>query len=181
MDDDLPPEVLVEVVLLRLEPRTGATGLAYRTVRVPIGASTPDEVARRACTPAGGGQPVDVLHSTSWRHEPGAGVVLTYAALPDPDPGAPAVPLVRPSVVSSGDPLRPQPEFLHPHHVVAHAVRHLVELAGRDPGVRTAAAVPARRATWAVMTDEAHRMPTGTHAQTHAAAGAASVAPTRTA
>lgn len=188
MGVDPPAGVHVEVLLLRLVGTTdGRPALASRTVRAPLDDGAPDEVARRLATrPAADGRSVpradgqagpegelELLHSTSWRFEPGNGVVLTYAALPDPDPAAPAVALLHPAVVSSGDPVRPQPDLLHPHHVVAHAVRHLVELAGRDPAVAAAAALPWRRRTWQVMAEEAARMPTGTHAAAHAAAAAA--------
>ncbi|WP_340290965.1 hypothetical protein [Aquipuribacter hungaricus] len=138
MGVDPPAGVHVEVLLLRLVSTPGGgPALASRTVRAPLGDGTPDEVARRLATrPAVTDRAVvdraattrpdadlELLHSTSWRFEPGEGVVLTYAALPDPDPTAPAVPLLHPAVVSSGDPVRPQPDLLHPHHVVAHAVR----------------------------------------------------------
>ncbi|WP_380165038.1 hypothetical protein [Jannaschia sp. R86511] len=180
-----PPAVEVEVLLLR---PAGVDGLGYRVLRAALtGRSSPDEVATasyRAARASGAeradgadgadGADVQVLHSTSWRYEPGRGVVLTYAALPDPDPTAPGTTLVDPAVVSSGDPLRPAPDLLHGHHVVAHAVRHLAELARRDPAVRAAAgtADEAGRELWRRLTDLAPRVPTGTHEDAHAAARA---------
>ncbi|MGJ7441750.1 hypothetical protein [Aquipuribacter sp. MA13-6] len=165
------PSVQVEVLLLR-SGRDG--GVAYRTVRRRLdGDADPDLVAAAACD----GDRVRVLHSTSWRHVAGEGVVLTYAALPDPDLAADSSPLVAPAVVSSGDPLRPTPEQLHPHHVAAHAVRHLAELAGRDPAVRTAAEGAwdeAERELWRRVVALAPLVPTGTHEAVHAAARAAS-------
>ncbi len=162
-----PPSVHVEVLLLRCG-REG--GLAYRTVRRRLDdGSTPDLLAASACGDGG----VRVLHSTSWRHTAEEGVVLTYAALPDPDLSVGAQDLLAPAVVSSGDPLRPTPDQLHPHHVAAHAVRHLAELAGRDPAVRTAADHPrdeSERELWRRVRDLAPSVPTGTHDVAHAAA-----------
>jgi hypothetical protein len=135
--------VQVEVILIRHDP--SPTGpLAYRVIQAPLPeGTTPDATAARLCTVTGtetgtgtgtvdlgaaigtGDPGVEVLHSTSWRHEPTRGVVLTYAALPDPRPDLPATALHTPSVVCSGDPLRPAPDVLHDHHIAAHAVRHL--------------------------------------------------------
>lgn len=162
------PVVHVEVLLLRCG---SDGGVAYRTARRRLGgATTPDRVAASAC---GDVDRVRVLHSTSWRHVVGEGVVLTYVAVPDPDPAAHATDLVAPAVVSSGDPLRPTPDELHQHHVAAHAVRHLAELAGRDPAVRAAADRPAddaERELWRRVRDLAPLVPTGTHEAAHAAA-----------
>lgn len=156
--------VLVEVLLLRADQ--GA--LLYRVVRAPLPAgATPDEAAREH---AGGD--VDVLHSTSWRHQDGR-IVLTYAALPDPRPDRPATALWQPAIMSSGDPRVPTPPGLHLHHVAAHAVRHLAELAGRDPAVVTAAGDSADQDLWAAVAAAAARIPTGTHALAHRAAAAA--------
>lgn len=95
----------------------------------------PDDVARRlcgltACTPGA------ILHSTSWRYDAGA-VVLTYAALPDPDnAGSEAVPADEYAV---GGPLTPSPARISLGAVAAHACRHLALLAGTDPEVGAAA------------------------------------------
>lgn len=82
---------------------------------------------------------MSVVHSTSWRLEAGVGVVLTYAALPDPDPdgsrGGAGVPDCR----LLGGPRLLQPPGLHGHHVASHAVRHLSDLLGHDPTVAEAA------------------------------------------
>ena len=63
--------------------------------------------------------------------------MLTYAVLPDPCPDEPAEPLPEPLTVSSGEALRPMPAGVEHAHVAAHAVRHLADLAHRDPAVRT--------------------------------------------
>lgn len=79
-----------------------------------------------------------LLHSTSWRFDPG-GVVLTYAALPDPDPTG-ALPLLSPpELAASVDALAPSPPAVAAEHVVVHACRHLAWLRRTDPLVRTLA------------------------------------------
>src|ERR1044072_1946400 len=79
--------VEIEVLLLRtLAPP--AAGLAYRVVPAPLDRATPNAPALRLAELAEPG----ACHSTSWRSVRDT-VVLTYAALPDPHPGRPAVPL----------------------------------------------------------------------------------------
>jgi len=159
-----PAAVLVEVLYLRVD-RAGEPGLAYRTVRHPLdGGTTPDELAGQA-GPSGAGS---VVHSTSWRHEVGVGVVLTYAALPDPDPSVPAETLVAPTVVCSEDATRPQPHGLHGHHVAAHAVRHLAELAERDPTVAVAAREREHHELWRQVRRVAGSTPTLSFREAHA-------------
>jgi hypothetical protein len=151
----------------------GPAQLAYRTraASLPRGL-TPDELARRLSRGEGVDDPRatgvgEVIHSTSWRFDPVAGVVLTYVVLPDPGPAAPARILHEPAVVCSGDPRRPAPPVLHDHHIVAHAVRHLADLAGRDPAIITAAREPASADLWTAIIDVAQRIPTGTHVAAH--------------
>lgn len=161
--------VRVEVVFLRADGDQAT--LQYRFTHAAMsGEQHPDDVAAALVRAGGRGTQVDVLHSTSWRYESGAGVVLTYAALPDPDRDAPATALLAPSVVASGDPLRPSPDLVHAHHVAAHAVRHLAELAQRDPAVVAAAARPEHHGLWRAIATAAATTPTGTHAEVHAAA-----------
>ena len=160
----MPPwDVVVEVLLLRLGT---SGGLQHRWVRgtVPAG-SAPDDraVALAGCSDG-------ICHSTSWRLEPPGTLVLTYAALPDPDPAG-ARALEEPCLVTSGDPLRPAPVVLHAHHVVAHAVRHLVDLADRDPVVRRAELeLPG---LWQLLRGVAAATPTAEHSEAHALARAA--------
>lgn len=162
----LPP-VVVEVILLRVSARDRAC-LQYRACRSGLSSSvTPDELALRIWLGAGSGTSVSVVHSTSWRFEAGLGVVLTYAALPDPDPEADAVELVSPTVVCSEDPRRPQPQGLHGHHVAAHAVRHLNDLAGRDPTVAAAARAEEHAELWEQIHRAAQRVPTLTFRDAH--------------
>ncbi len=122
----------IEVVVLRALPDGG---LAYRWLRgsAPL-ASSPDECARALTGYAHG-----VCHSTSWRLEAPGALVLTYAALPDSCLDEPAEPLRTALVVSSGEPLQPAPAEMAGSHVAAHAVRHLADLAGRDPAVQQVA------------------------------------------
>ncbi|GAA1642349.1 hypothetical protein GCM10009828_083800 [Actinoplanes couchii] len=94
----------------------------------------PDEVARRL---AGSGQ-VDVLHSTSWRFEAGR-IVLTYVALPDPDPHDATDLDPATGIVSGDDPLSPSPAHVERTAVAAHACRHLAFLRHTDPLVAGAA------------------------------------------
>jgi hypothetical protein len=161
---EAPAAVAVEVVTLTCP---SAAQLGYRVRAAALGGGeTPDDAARRLA-PASA---LEVLHSTSWRFEAGR-VVLTYAAVPAaPAPHADVIPLQEPSVLSSGDPLVPAPPALHLHHVVAHAVRHLAQLAEHDPGVRAAAARSEVPEVWSAITEAAREMPTGTHAATHRAA-----------
>jgi hypothetical protein len=195
--------VCVEVIHLRLHPggqdagcaptvqARGGAVLAYRyqIATLPAG-DTPDQLARHLAGGVGEPHPkesagavrggircggVRVVHSTSWRYDPTAGVVLTYAALPDPDPAACAQLLLEPSVVCSGDPLAPAPPLLHDHHVAAHAVRHLADLAERDPAVAATTADPDLTDLWAAILATAARTPTGTHAQAHRSAHTARI------
>lgn len=55
--------------------------------------------------------------------------------LPDVRQDEACKPLEGRLIASSGQPLRPSPSMLHPSHVAAHAVRHLADLAVRDPVV----------------------------------------------
>lgn len=151
----------VEVELLILRALHGDGPVGYRLLRAPLGGGqTPDAVALALAGPvrmAGA-----VCHSTSWRHD-GVGLVVTYAALPDPCPELAAAPLRNPGVLSSGDPLRPGPRLLHDHHVVAHAVRHLAHLAATDPVIAAVARTPEQASLWAAIVEAAAATPTGTH------------------
>lgn len=114
--------------------------LHARVEEVPLPAVlAPDEHARQhfgwGPAPAVGA----LLHSTSWRARPEeAGLVLTWAVLPDPRPDLPAVPVGEPVIAEGTDGAHPVPEDLHPRHVIAHAARHLSFLSHTDPGVRDA-------------------------------------------
>ena len=63
--------------------------------RTSAPARPPDAAAGRAAAEPSGqpGGAMAVLHSTSWRHLDDGTIVLTYAALPDPAPDRPAVPI----------------------------------------------------------------------------------------
>lgn len=158
--------VTLEVVLLSV----AADGtLAYRvlTSHLPAGAD-PDATALAVSgldhhPPIAGA----VSHSTSWRAGPDRGVVLTYTAVPDPEPTG-AVPLNEPSIVCSADPLRPAPAGLHAHHVAAHGARHLAYLAHTDPTVRCSATTAPE--IWALLARTACA-PVAPHDQAHDLAG----------
>ena len=160
----------MEIEVLLLRPL--GTGLAYRALRMPLEGATPDDSALALSGAATFGS---VCHSTSWRHVAPSTLVLTYAALPDPEPALPAVPLRSPAVLSSGDALRPGPADLHEHHVVAHAVRHLAMLSREDPTI--AATVARDRALWAAVRRTAAGLRTGTHDELLAGPHAHAVAP----
>jgi hypothetical protein len=119
----------VEVLVLRLLPEGS---LGHRWVRGAL--PTNIEPDARAVELVGCEH--GLCHSTSWRHEGRGVLVLTYAAVPDPATDLAAEPLGSPLVVSGGGALRPTPSDLDAAHVAAHAVRHLADLAERDPVVR---------------------------------------------
>jgi len=170
------PAVVVEVLFLRVHGPEKAS-LEYRSCRSPLtGSSVPDDLALQACGAGGAGGEVSVVHSTSWRYEPGVGVVLTYVAVPDPEPGAPAVELLAPTVVCSEDAVRPQPPGLHGHHVAAHAVRHLSELVHRDPTVAAATRLDGHADLWSCIRHVAGSVPTLTYGDAHAPARTAGTA-----
>lgn len=140
----------VEVIGLALD----GGRLEYRRRSAAIGAqgATPDAVAAElGRVPTGRGV---VCHSTSWRWEPAGPrraaptLVLTYAVVPDPlawgtgrtaGESTSPTPVGDAGIVCSPHPEAPTPPGLHEHHVVAHAVRHLADLARRDPTVARAA------------------------------------------
>lgn len=128
------PSVTVEVLLLH--ERDGC--LRFRDVRAALhDGDHPDDIARRlaglsVCTPGG------LLHSTSWRIEQSA-VVVTYAALPDPDPAAVSRPVQTDLTSTGGHPLTPSPARVDLETVAAHACRHLALLVATDEQVGQAA------------------------------------------
>jgi hypothetical protein len=150
----------VEVVLLGL---TGAGGLTWELLRAPLGEAPPDEAALALAGEHAG----PVCHSTSWRHEAGI-LVLTYAVVRASGSSGTGALLEEPSVVCSPDARRPAPPVLHAHHVVAHAVRHLDDLAGRDPVV--AAALLEQPALLRALRRAAGCTPVAPHAEAHALA-----------
>jgi hypothetical protein len=129
---DAETPVIIEVVLL--DVRQPDDELGFRTVQEPFAPGTePDTAARRMShVPAGSG----LLHSTSWRFDDGQ-IVLTYVALPDPDPEAPHRP-VAPRVARGDDATSPSPDDAADAEVAAHACRHLAFLAETDDDVGTA-------------------------------------------
>lgn len=138
MDHNAPPGVDVAIETLLLGLHRGR--LTYRAAELALADEDhPDAAARRLAgfddrAPAGD----RLLHSTSWRFADGR-IVLTYAALPDPDPRtAPA--LVPPAVAAIGaEALSPSPPHVDRADVVAHACRHLAFLRHTDPVVAAAA------------------------------------------
>ncbi|MEV6968713.1 hypothetical protein AB0M47_26710 [Hamadaea sp. NPDC051192] len=121
---------VVETVLFSAQD--GRLRFRTRRAELPHGAH-PDALARSLTGLADG-----LLHSTSWRFE-GGRVILTYAALPDPDP-ARTLPLdpSRP-LPYAADPLAPASAVIDVADVAAHACRHLAYLRQTDPVVALAA------------------------------------------
>lgn len=161
-DRDLGWTTMIEVVLLSVAA-DGA--LAYRILTSALPAGADPDAAALAVSGLHGHSPIAgaVSHSTSWRAAPGRGLVLTYTALPDPDPTG-AAPLTEASIVCSTDALRPAPAGLHAHHIAAHGARHLAYLARTDPMVRRAAAKAPQM--WALLADTA-QVPVAPHDQAH--------------
>jgi hypothetical protein len=125
---------LVEVVLLSTDP--SLTGVRYRMRTAPLASGRyPDDLARDLAGFGAGlnGDPTGLLHSTSWRFQRDR-VVLTYAALPDPDPAG-AVPVPADGGATSDDPLAPAPARIRAGDIAAHACRHLAYLRHTDPVV----------------------------------------------
>jgi hypothetical protein len=134
---------VIEAVLLS----AGHGQVWFRVARADLGPDDPDGVARRlAGVPPS--DPAGLLHSTSWRFDAGR-VVLTYAALPDPDPGACLRPVPLVTRCASAGPLAPSPESVSMRDVARHACRHLAYLRRTDPLV-AARAVAAPR-LWALI------------------------------
>lgn len=131
--DAPPPVVLVEALLLRHDP---TEGFAYRRLITALGGrARPDDVARRLAL-LGAGDERYLVHSTSWRATDEGQIVLTYLVHPDPAPDLPGTLLPDPGALArSPKPGHPTPPELKPHHVAAHAVRHLAFLACTDPAV----------------------------------------------
>ncbi|MGX6607480.1 hypothetical protein ACWKSP_35945 [Micromonosporaceae bacterium Da 78-11] len=113
--------------------------LTYRAARQDLlGNEHPDTAAHRMAgftseqRPDGG-----ILHSTSWRFDAGQ-IVLTYAALPDPDPSTASTLHAPPEPARGSDLFTPSPPQVQQTDVVAHACRHLAFLNHTDPTVTAA-------------------------------------------
>ncbi|MFC9973636.1 hypothetical protein ACFVH6_22350 [Spirillospora sp. NPDC127200] len=121
--------VEVEVYLLRAE----AGRLAYRRCAGALGArEDPDAAARRLAGVPGGAA---LVHSTSWRCEDDGRVVLTYAVLPDPERGRPALAVGDVGLAYGESADRPSPVRVEFAQVALHAARHLAFLVEHDPHV----------------------------------------------
>jgi hypothetical protein len=144
--------VVVEVVYLRAD-RAG--GWRYRQETGPLPERTdPQQAARRIAGLDDPGRAQSVLHSTSWRYHEAGHIVLTYALVPDPDPGAPSAALVSLDIARGSHRGHPAPAIIDPVHVAAHAVRHLALLAETDPVV--AAAIGEHESLAAALADHEH-------------------------
>src|SRR5690606_8569731 len=88
---------LVSVETLMLRPESGGSWAYRRAETRPRPGESPDEAARRVCG-VSAGDPLTVVHSTSWRHLPHGEIVLTYVVCPDPAPWLPAETLPHPEI-----------------------------------------------------------------------------------
>jgi hypothetical protein len=158
-----PLSWVVDVEVLALSVREGQ--LHHRcltaTLRSP---ASPHDVAREMA-----GLRLDdraaLCHSTSWRVEEDHRVVLTYAALPDPDDHA-ARPFAPSLIVAASDPVSPQPEMLRRENVLTHALRHLAMLSREDPTI--GALVPRHPELWEAIRQAAARAVTAREDQLRA-------------
>ncbi len=127
-------QVQVEVILLSV---SDDAALRWRVTRgdLPSG-SRPDARARELAGLATDMPTATVVHSTSWRPQAG-GLILTYAALPDPEPTAGTVRALPADarIVCSADASVPTPAVVTIEHVLAHALRHLSMVARTTPEV----------------------------------------------
>nr|BFE60523.1 hypothetical protein GCM10020063_050490 [Dactylosporangium thailandense] len=117
------PPVSVEVLVFGADDG----GLHYDSRCADVAARSPDEVAAALA-----GDPLTLLHSTSWRYA-GGQVVLTYAAVLDGRPGPGARVLPEHGIARSPDPRVPSPPHACPDAVATHAARHLAWLRATDP------------------------------------------------
>lgn len=124
--------VSVETLMLRVG--TDRRWSYRHAITRPLHGESPDEAARRLAGVTAG-DPGVVVHSTSWRHEPGGRIVLTYAICPDPEPWLAAVEVPVLEIARGEAPATPSPERVGLANVVAHAVRHLAFLMAEDPVV----------------------------------------------
>lgn len=121
----------------------GDRWLCRRALTRPRPGETPDEAARRL-SGVRADDPHTILHSTSWRHEPGGRIVLTYAVCPDPSPWLPAAEVPDLEIARGAAPATPSPDRVAVSNVIAHAVRHLAFLMAEDPVVSRALAAHPR-------------------------------------
>lgn len=133
MPADQPKPVRAEVFLL--SERDGR--LRFRRVGAPLPAGAHPDDAARQLSGLTASTPGAVLHSTSWRFEDGS-VVLTYVALPDPQPHMGTRPVIV-DTAAYGGPLTPSPVRIDADAVAAHACRHLALLAVSDEAIAAAA------------------------------------------
>lgn len=128
--------VHLEIVFVQL---VGEEAVRYFITRKELSDRTkdPDDLvlSELALTQAGGApiHPEDcIVHSTSWRYDPGHSIVLTYMVYTDrvlfQAPKARVLDLADAPMASSPDPSRPRPRHIEEAHVVAHGIRHICHL-----------------------------------------------------
>ncbi len=127
-------EVQIEVLLLSVSL---GDQLSWRVVGGDLPAGCRPDSRVRELAGLGADVPTaTVVHSTSWRPT-AAGLILTYAVLPDPDPAGAVVHAVPAdaTVACSADAAAPTPPEVAVEHVLAHALRHLSLVARTSPAV----------------------------------------------
>jgi hypothetical protein len=150
----------VEVVVLATDARGVLAWRAHLADHAE--AVDPDDTAWAVVRAAGG----TLSHSTSWRWD-GERVILTYATVLPTAADATFESLPEPAIVGSHDVTHPRPPIVHGHHVAAHAVQHLADLARRDPVVRAASQRTETARTWAAIGAVAASIPTDAHERAH--------------
>jgi hypothetical protein len=145
----------VHVQVIVLSTRNGQ--LLFRsTTRAVEPGEAPDDVAWSVAD-VDPNEPGRLCHSTSWRVDAPATLVLTYAALPG-RATAEAIKLRLDPIVAADDSTRPQPDALSLQSIATHAVRHLALLSSEDPTVRRC--VPHAPALWRCLVEESRRIAT---------------------
>lgn len=118
----------------------GSGTLRFRTrIAALADGAHPDALAHQLAGFGDRRDPASLSHSTSWRFADSR-IVLTYVALPDPQPDAATLEVPLDATARGADPLAPTPQEIRPVDVAAHACRHLAFLHRTDPVVAAAAA-----------------------------------------
>ncbi|MFB3828246.1 MAG: hypothetical protein ACE15B_15865 [Bryobacteraceae bacterium] len=141
-----PPDPGVALEVFAVGPGEGQDSVRYlrRVAEMRRSGAGPDALARELTRDLGAPA---ILHSTSWRWEKDARVVLTYLAYYDKAefPGNPVeLPWGRLAPPPATDPQRPRPARIREEDVLAHGLRHFSFLVRYARDGRLAAALSPR-------------------------------------
>jgi hypothetical protein len=148
----IPAWIILELFWVHLNSE-GAACYARQEIPLTSMDENPDDLINRLIESNAPGLPVlhsnpPLIHSTSWRHEPGGRVVLTYLVFAREiyfkllEPRLLDLRRIPPS--RSRSTRQPRPLQIHEEQVVAHGLRHLSYLAKQSP-VRRFDAILGRR------------------------------------